>query len=232
MYISSDHVIYNMEMDISDIDRFDFDLFKKMIDSGPITVYSLSNISNRAHPTVHRHFKELEADEYIRVYRTEDHRTGQKKKFYGPTIQGIFWFCTLFKEYHKRLDFIIDKWKGEEPFLKELVINGFDLKLLETDPVYFKNIFKKFAKFYADSWYEVVNYVPTQDTWMAVGSFLIGLKHPKKYSKIMKELFQAVPGFKIQTLAGMIGMMAYLHYITDTKSNNPLIDNKIKEFFE
>jgi len=27
-------------------------------------------------------------------------------------------------------------------------------------------------------------------------------------------------------------MMAYLHYITDTKSNNPVIDKKIKEFFE
>ena len=48
----------------------------------------------------------------------------------------------------------------------------------------------------------------------------------------MKELFQAVPGFKIQTLAGMFGMMSYLHYVTDTKSNNPEINKKIKEFFE
>ena len=219
-------------MDISDIDTFEFELFQLMIDNGPITVYSLSNLSNRAHPTVHRHFKQFEEEEYIRVYRTEDHRTGQKKKFYGPTVIGIFWFCTLFKEYNQRLDFIVDKWKGEKPFLKDLVIAGFDLKLLETDPVYFKNIFKKFAKFYTDSWYEIENYEPTKDTWMAVGSFLLGLKSPKKYSKIMKDLFKAVPGFKMQTYAGYMGMVAFLKYLTDFKSNDPEIDKKIKEMFE
>lgn len=221
-----------MIMDISDTDRFEFKLFKLIIDNGPITAYSLSNISHRAHPTVHRHIKELEESEDIKIYRTEEHRTGQKKKFYGPTIKGIFWFCTLFKEYHQRLDFIIDKWKGEKSFLKQLLMEGFDTKLVETDPVYFKNIFKKYAILYSDSWYESENYEPTKNTWMMVGSYLLGLKNPKKYSKIMKELFQAVPGFQVQTYAGFMGMMAYFCYITNFKTNNPEIDKKIKEIFE
>ncbi len=221
-----------MSMDISDMDSFEFELFQLMIDNGPITGYSLSSISSRAYPTIHRHIKQLEEDEYIRIYRTEEHKSGQTKKFYGPTLKGIFWFCTLFKEYHQRLDFIIDKWKGEEAFRKELKINGFDLKLLETDPVYFKNIFKKYAKFYTDSWEAVENYIPTPDTGIVVGSFLLGLKSPKKYSKIMKELFQAIPGFKMQTLAGYLGMSAFIQYVTDFKSNDPEVDKKIKEMFE
>jgi predicted ArsR family transcriptional regulator len=66
------------------------DIFRGIMDKGPLTLYLANTKLRMSFGTIHRHFKTLEKDGKIRVY--ESRKKGRKKIEYGPTIYGIVCF--------------------------------------------------------------------------------------------------------------------------------------------
>jgi len=73
--------------DISTTNQTSVDIFKAIMDYGPLTLYSAKSNTRIPIGTIHRHFKQLNKAGKIRVY--ESKRKGRKKIEYGPTIYGM-----------------------------------------------------------------------------------------------------------------------------------------------
>ena len=82
--------------DMSTSVRTSMDIFRSVMDYGPLTLYSANTKTRMPIGTIHRHFKHLEKEGKIRVY--ESSKKGRKKIEYGPTIYGILSFYRKDKE--------------------------------------------------------------------------------------------------------------------------------------
>ena len=82
-------------MDMSTTNQTSMDIFREILDGGkPVTLYSANAKTRIPIGTIHRHFKQLEKTEKIRIY--ESVQTGRKKIKYGPTIYGMIHFYDVF----------------------------------------------------------------------------------------------------------------------------------------
>jgi len=90
-------------MDISAHDKTALELFKIVINKGPLTLYSANSRSNMPIGTIHRHFKEMIETEKIMIY--EISQAGRKKISYGPTLYGFIYFYRLDDEIKIRRGF-------------------------------------------------------------------------------------------------------------------------------
>ena len=108
-------------MEISQSEILEGKIFEFILTKGPITVYSASKESRISLPTIHRHFKQMEKDGEIKIYRKEPHQSGNEKKLYGPKIKGILNFSIDFENIRKNIDSTFEKWLTEKPFVKEII---------------------------------------------------------------------------------------------------------------
>jgi len=184
-------------MDISAHDKTALELFKIVINKGPLTLYTANSRSNMPIGTIHRHFKEMIETEKIMVY--EISQVGRKKISYGPTVYGFIYFYRLDDEIKKNLDSYFDTWIKKEKFVEDLKKAGFDEKKITSDAKESKRIFSKFIYFYAgiedQLEYLVKNLkdVPRDIRWF-MGGFL--LVHKKEYMKTYDELVKTMPGLR------------------------------------
>ena len=183
-------------MDISSHDKTALELFKVIINKGPLTLYSANTLSNMPIGTIHRHFKEMIKTEKIMVYQTSS--SGRKKISYGPTVYGFVYFYTIDEELRKNLDFYFDSWIKNEKFVDDLVESGFDRKKITFDKKS-KKTFEKFVYFYAGV-EDQLNYlvknlsdVPRDVRWF-IGGFLLVRK--KEYMQTHEELVTEIPGLR------------------------------------
>jgi hypothetical protein len=183
-------------MDISSHDMTALELFKVIINKGPLTLYSANTLSNMPIGTIHRHFKEMIKTEKIMVYQTST--SGRKKISYGPTVYGFVYFYTMDEELQKNLDFYFDSWIKNEKFVDDLVESGFDRKKIVSDKKS-KKTFEKFVYFYAGV-EDQLNYlvknlsdVPRDVRWF-IGGFLLVRK--KEYMQTHEELVTEIPGLR------------------------------------
>ena len=184
-------------MDISAHDKTALELYKIIINKGPLTLYSANSRSNMPIGTIHRHFKEMIETEKIMIY--EISQAGRKKISYGPTVFGFIYFYRLDDEIKKNLDSYFDTWIKKEKFVEDLKKAGFDEKKITSDAKESKKIFSKFIYFYAgiedQLEYLVKNLrdVPRDIRWF-MGGFL--LVHKKEYMKTYDELVRTMPGLR------------------------------------
>ncbi|OLE40731.1 MAG: hypothetical protein AUF74_00200 [Thaumarchaeota archaeon 13_1_20CM_2_38_5] len=184
-------------MDISAHDKTALELFKIVINKGPLTLYSANSRSNMPIGTIHRHFKEMIETEKIMIY--EISQAGRKKISYGPTLYGFIYFYRLDDEIKKNLDSYFDTWIKKEKFVEDLKKAGFDEKKITSDAKESKKIFSKFIYFYAgiedQLEYLVKNLkdVPRDIRWF-MGGFL--LVHKREYMKAYDELVRTMPGLR------------------------------------
>jgi len=184
-------------MDISAHDKTALELFKIVINKGPLTLYTANSRSNMPIGTIHRHFKEMIETEKIMVY--EISQAGRKKISYGPTVYGFIYFYRLDDEIKKNLDSYFDTWIKKEKFVEDLKKAGFDEKKITSDAKESKRIFSKFIYFYAgiedQLEYLVKNLkdVPRDIRWF-MGGFL--LVHKKEYMKAYNDLVRTMPGLR------------------------------------
>ena len=184
-------------MDISAHDKTALELYKIIINKGPLTLYSANSRSNMPIGTIHRHFKEMIETEKIMIY--EISQAGRKKISYGPTVFGFIYFYRLDDEIKKNLDSYFDTWIKKEKFVEDLKKAGFDEKKITSDAKESKKIFSKFIYFYAgiedQLEYLVKNLrdVPRDIRWF-MGGFL--LVHKKEYMKTYDELVKTMPGLR------------------------------------
>ena len=184
-------------MDISAHDKTALELYKIIINKGPLTLYSANSRSNMPIGTIHRHFKEMIETEKIMIY--EISQAGRKKISYGPTVFGFIYFYRLDDEIKKNLDSYFDTWIKKEKFVEDLKKAGFDEKKITSDAKESKKIFSKFIYFYAgiedQLEYLVKNLkdVPRDIRWF-MGGFL--LVHKKEYMKAYNDLVRTMPGLR------------------------------------
>ena len=184
-------------MDISAHDKTALELFKIVINKGPLTLYTANSRSNMPIGTIHRHFKEMIETEKIMVY--EISQVGRKKISYGPTVYGFIYFYRLDDEIKKNLDSYFDTWIKKEKFVEDLKKAGFDEKKITSDAKESKRIFSKFIYFYAgiedQLEYLVKNLkdVPRDIRWF-MGGFL--LVHKREYMKAYNDLVRTMPGLR------------------------------------
>ena len=185
-------------MEISQSETLDSEIFDLILTRGPITVYSASKESEMSLPTIHRHFKQMEKKEEIKIYRTEPHQSGNPKKLYGPTSAGIFEFCSNFENIRKKFDSIFDKWLKEKPFVKDLIQDfGFTEDFINQNPRDVIQICKKFMRFYNDA-FDLLDNEEFVDTHVVeIGFLLLSRKNPKKYFENAKEFYKKIPNFRI-----------------------------------
>ena len=184
-------------MEISQSERLDQEIFDLVLTRGPITVYSASKESGISLTTIHRHFKQMEKEEEIKIYRTEPHQSGNPKKLYGPTNNGILGFCSEFEDIRKKFDSIFEKWLKEKPFVNDIIADfGFSEDFIKQNPRYVIQICKKFMRFYNDA-FELANDEEFMDENIVdIGFLLLGKKNPKKYYEMTKELYETIPSFR------------------------------------
>lgn len=184
-------------MDISAHDKTALELFKIIINQGPVTLYSANTSSNLPIGTIHRHFKEMIETEKIMIY--EASTSGRKKISYGPTVYGFIYFYRIDSEIRKNLDSYFDSWIGKEKFVKDLEKSGFDKTKILGDKKMSKKTFAKFVYFYAgveDQLYYLVknlNDVHRDVRWF-IGGFLLVRK--KEFMQAHEELVAEMPGLR------------------------------------
>lgn len=95
----------------------------QILTTGPITLYDAHKAlvekydGKLALPTVDRHIRILRSEREIVVYRRERHRSGQIKKFYGPTFYGFLRSFRIEGGFmFKNFKSILERWFEEEKF--------------------------------------------------------------------------------------------------------------------
>lgn len=185
-------------MDISSGAQTAMDIFRLILDDGPLTLYSASTKSKFPLGTIHRHFKELEKSKKIKVYGTD--KTSRKKKPYGPTVFGIISVYDFDKDIQKNLENYFLLWIEHDDFLSDLKECGFDVNEIKSNRQKSKELFKKFVIYNAGVEYvlsllkENPAIMPRQLS-LFIGEMLLASLEPS-YVKLWEDLYTRLPGLR------------------------------------
>lgn len=131
--------------DISAGRRTSLDIFRHLMDAGPLTLYAASAGTRFALGTVHRHFKELEAAGKIRVYVQE--AAGRRRRLYGPTFYGIVHFARADGGIRDKIENYFLLWADNPGFQKMLHEEGFDAAAVRRDPRGSGRLFRRYVEY-------------------------------------------------------------------------------------
>lgn len=185
-------------MDISKGTQTEVDIFRLIIDEGPLTLYSASTKSPFPLGTIHRHFKEMEKSTQIKVYGTD--KNSRKKKPYGPTVLGFISFYDYDKDIQKNLENYFLLWIEREDFLSDLKENGFDVDEIKSNPNKSKELFRKFVTYNVAIQYVLSSLkknpsvIPRQLS-LFIGELLLHALEPS-FIKSWEELYIKLPGLR------------------------------------
>ena len=181
--------------DISKAQQTSLDIFKAIMDNGPLTLYSTNSITRIPIGTIHRHFKILEMTGKIRPYQAD--KDGRKKKEYGPTIYGITTYFISDKEFAKKAENYFLIWIENKEFQKELVSAGFDANydVLKKS----KQEFRRYLDYFGaieDQIERIKNGTDavSHEIMVYLGSVL--LSSQPRYQKLWSELYKNLPGMQ------------------------------------
>jgi len=131
--------------DISTTAQTSVDIFKAIMDYGPLTLYSANSNTRIPIGTIHRHFRQLSKAGKIRVY--ESKRKGRKKIEYGPTIYGMISISRQDQEFAEKIENYFLIWIEHKEFQKELAVEGFDVSLENLKRS--KHVFRKYMDYFS-----------------------------------------------------------------------------------
>ncbi len=189
--------IHQAIMDILEED-IEAKIFQDIAENGPISVYAASDKKDRVKPpygTVHRHFKNLESENLITIYKKEMHQNKKYKYLYGPTLSGVaeFYFSEKGRMI-KDIKPVFQKWRNSKKFIEDE--NGkefFDFNEFQFAPQKHIEIYKKWVEFVkkADDYKEI-----PEELELDVGMMILGKKEPKYFLETLLELYGNMPNFK------------------------------------
>lgn len=208
-----------MVSDISDFDIRSFEIFKDIIQNGPITAYSIKTEKKMAYATVHQHIKDMEKRNLIKIYDEQNHRSGQKKKLYGPTIDGIAGFCVVRPRFKNRLEFIFDKWKRFPKFIEELETLGFEINTIKNQEKA-KEEFVRYMGFVINitNLAEKIQDIPFEEkTEMIITYYAI--KKPEEFFNFI-ETFSHMPKMRNQMVEALKGQKVVLDEMISSFEKN------------
>ena len=179
---------------MSTSEKTSLDIFKAIMDFGPLTLYS-ANIKTRIPiGTIHRHMKQLEKTGKIRPYKS--FTTGRKKIQYGPTLYGIIWFYRHDKKVAISIENYFLLWIENNEFRKELEQEGFDIT---EDLEKSKRVFHKYIEYFSaveDQMEKIKSgeSLISRDMLILISSGL--LSSDTHYQNLWQDLYQNLPGIR------------------------------------
>ena len=181
--------------DMSTSQKTSMDIFRGIMDHGPLTLYSANNKTKMPIGTIHRHFKQLEKTGKIRVYESKD--KGRKKIEYGPTIYGVLSFYRRDKEFAKKIQNYFLIWIENKEFQNELEKEGFDITFDNLKKS--KQIFQKYMDYFSavEEQIDMIKRgedIVSRDSLIIISSGL--LSSEPQYQKLWAELYSSLPGMR------------------------------------
>lgn len=182
-------------VDISKTARTPADIFRAIMDNGPLTLY-LANVKTKMPiGTIHRYFKQLSGAGKIRVYESKS--KGRKKIEYGPTIYGIISFYKQDKEFAKKIENYFLIWIEREEFQNDLAKEGFDVssKRLKQS----KHLFRKYLDYFGAVEEQIEKIRKGEDTISHDILIMLSsqiLSSNPQYQKLLTELYNEIPGMQ------------------------------------
>src|SRR3989338_3705699 len=181
--------------DMSTSQKTSMDIFRGIMDYGPLTLYSANSKTKMPIGTIHRHFKQLEKTGKIRAY--ESKKKGRKKIEYGPTIYGIISFYRQDKEFAKKIQNYFLIWIENKEFQNELEKEGFDITFDNLKKS--KQIFQKYMDYFSavEEQIEMIKRgedIVSRDTLIVISSGLLSTN--PQYQKLWTELYSSLPGMR------------------------------------
>ena len=174
--------------------RTSMDIFRSILDLGPLTLYKATSETKIPIGTIHRHIKQLEKEGKIRVY--ESNKKGRKKIQYGPTIYGLIIYYRLDQKIASSIGNYFLLWIKHREFQKELEKEGFDVT---GDLKKEKFVFEKFMKYFSAIEEQIEKIKKddskiSRDILILISSGL--LSQDPRYQKLWQDLYQNLPGMR------------------------------------
>lgn len=181
--------------DISTAAHTSMDIFKAIMDHGPLTLYSANSKTRIPIGTIHRHFKQLNKSGKIRVYDSKDN--GRKKIEYGPTMYGIVSFYKQDKEFAEKIENYYLIWIENKEFQKDLEGEGFDVSSENLKKS--KHVFRKYMNYFSAVEEQIEKIRSGEDSVsrdMQIFFSSMMLSTNPKYQKLWTELYAELPGMQ------------------------------------
>jgi len=181
--------------DISTKTQTSADIFRAIMDHGPLTLYSANNKTRIPIGTIHRHFKQLSKANKIRVYASK--RKGRKKIEYGPTIYGMISFYRQDQEFAEKIENYFLMWIEHKEFQKELATEGFDTSLENLKKS--KHVFRKYMNYFGAIEQQIENIKKGEDAISHDILIILSsemLSSDPHYQKLFTELYNELPGMQ------------------------------------
>lgn len=180
---------------MSTLQKTAMDIFRGIMDYGPLTLYSANRKTKMPMGTIHRHFKQLEKTGKIRAY--ESKKKGRKKIEYGPTIYGIISFYRQDKEFAKKIQNYFLIWIENKEFQNELEKEGFDITFDNLKKS--KHVFQKYMDYFSavEEQIDMIKRgedIASRDTLIMISSGLLSAN--SQYQKLWAELYSSLPGMR------------------------------------
>jgi len=171
------------------------DIFRAIMDHGPLTLYSANNKTRIPIGTIHRHFKQLSKANKIRVYASK--RKGRKKIEYGPTIYGMISFYRQDREFAEKIENYFLMWIEHKEFQKELETEGFDTSLENLKKS--KHVFRKYMNYFGAIEQQIEKIRKGEDAISHDILIILSsemLSSDPHYQKLFIELYNELPGMQ------------------------------------
>jgi len=181
--------------DISTAAHTSMDIFRAIMDYGPLTLYSANRKTRIPIGTIHRHFKQLSKSGKIRVYKSKD--KGRKKIEYGPTMYGIVNFYKQDKEFAEKIENYYLIWIENEEFQKDLEGEGFDVSIENLKKS--KHVFRKYMNYFSAVEEQIEKMKSGEDSVSRDMQIFFGsmmLSSNPQYQKLWTELYNKLPGMQ------------------------------------
>lgn len=176
-------------------DQTQQNLFRTILDEGPLTLYMANIKSSSPIGTIHRHFREMINTKKIKIYTKLEDKS-RRKIHYGPTLLGIIYFYRFDKTLRTKIENYFHKWVKFADFLYELKNEGFDLN--DTNKLRDPSLFKKYVHYFAGVEDQITALKNPEslprDMLLYIGEFLL-VRRPE-YMKIWEELYGKMPTIK------------------------------------
>jgi len=181
--------------DISTAAHTSMDIFRAIMDHGPLTLYSANSKTRIPIGTIHRHFKQLSKSGKIRVYKSKD--KGRKKIEYGPTMYGIISFYKQDKEFAEKIENYYLIWIENKEFQKDLEGEGFNISIENLKKS--KHVFRKYMNYFSAVEEQIEKMKSGEDSVSRDMQIFFGsmmLSSNPQYQKLWTELYNKLPGMQ------------------------------------
>ena len=181
--------------DISTAAHTSMDIFRAIMDHGPLTLYSANSKTRIPIGTIHRHFKQLNKSGKIRVYESKN--KGRKKIEYGPTMYGIVSFYKQDREFAGKIENYYLIWIENKEFQRDLEAEGFDISVENLKKS--KQVFRKYMNYFSAVEEQIEKIRNGKDSIsrdMQIFFSSMMLSSNPRYQKLWTELYQDLPGMQ------------------------------------